>query len=538
MKVKVVWCFAAMMLSSQLWSDSIKVQMLEGEHWWGLASGKGTNQPYTQDTDIKLDLRVSGFGNQTASLMLSDKGRSIWCDEQVVAEIKCGVISLESKSQPIRLTEGHGTLKAAYAHASKTHFPTSGKAPDLMFISVPQYNTWMELTYNQNEKDIIAYAQSMLDNGLPPGVIMIDDTWQLDYGSWIFDPRRFSDPKGMCDKLHAMGFKVVLWVCPWVSMDSPEYREITTGKKPMDLKETMPKGGFYNGADGSPIAVRWWNGKSAMLDFTHPNAVRWFKRELDRLKRDYGIDGFKFDGGEVGFYAGLTAHDAKASSGEQVKRYAQFAVDYPVSEYRSAWQMAGLPIVERLHDKLHSWQHLRLLIPDMLAAGILGHSFVCPDMAGGGSWAAFLPGAPVDEELFVRSVQVHALCGMMQLSASPWRILKSERNRQLVREAVALRQKFAGYFVEVAKASAASGEPMIRYMEYSYPGCGYGKINDQFMLGEDLLVAPALFKGCKTRQVAIPPGRWMGDDGVEIAGPKIVEAATPMERIPHWTRVK
>jgi alpha-glucosidase (family GH31 glycosyl hydrolase) len=159
-------------------------------------------------------------------------------------------------------------------------------------------------------------------------------------------------------------------------------------------------------------------------------------------------------------------------------------------------------------------------------------------MAGGGSWAAFLPGAPVDEELFVRSVQVHALCGMMQLSASPWRILKSERNRQLVREAVALRQKFAGYFVEVAKASAASGEPMIRYMEYSYPGCGYGKINDQFMLGEDLLVAPALFKGCKTRQVAIPPGRWMGDDGVEIAGPKIVEAATPMERIPHWTRVK
>jgi hypothetical protein len=45
MKVKVVWCFAAMMLSSQLWSDSIKVQMLEGEQWWGLASGKGPNQP-------------------------------------------------------------------------------------------------------------------------------------------------------------------------------------------------------------------------------------------------------------------------------------------------------------------------------------------------------------------------------------------------------------------------------------------------------------------------------------------------------------
>ena len=47
-------------------------------------------------------------------------------------------------------------------------FPPSGKTPDLLFFSAPQYNTWIELTYHQNEKDILAYAQSMLDNGLPP----------------------------------------------------------------------------------------------------------------------------------------------------------------------------------------------------------------------------------------------------------------------------------------------------------------------------------------------------------------------------------
>ena len=516
-------------------ADSLKVTIRPDEAWWGLASGKGTSQPYTSGSSLELDLFADGYANQTSSLLLSSRGRAVWCDGEVRAKIKDGVISLESENSPIILSEGHGTLKGAFAFASARFFPPSGKTPDLMFFSAPQYNTWMELTYNQNEKDIIAYAESMLKEGLPPGIFMIDDTWQLGYGTWEFDPRRFSDPKGMVDRLHKMGFKVLLWVCPWVSMDSPAYREIISGKRAWDIRPTMPKGGLYTLADGSPAPVKWWNGKSAMLDFTHPNAVRWFRRELDRLQRDYGVDGFKFDGGEIGFYAGsLVAHDKKASVGRQTQQYARFAVEYPVSEYRSAWQMGGQPIVERLHDKGHTWKQLQMLVPDMLAAGILGHSFVCPDMAGGGSWVAFLPGAPVDEELFVRSVQVHALCGQMQLSASPWRILKSERNRRLVREAVRLRQKFAGYFVETAKECAKSGEPMIRYLEYSYPGRGYEKINDQFLLGSKLLVAPVQVKGQTSRKVAVPPGEWLGDDGSTVSGPALIEAATPLERIPHW----
>jgi alpha-glucosidase len=212
-------------------------------------------------------------------------------------------------------------------------------------------------------------------------------------------------------------------------------------------------------------------------------------------------------------------------------------VEYPVSEYRSAWQLGGQPIVERLHDKGHTWQQLRLLVPDMLAAGILGHSFICPDMAGGGSWAAFLPGAPVDEELLIRSIQIHALCGMMQLSVSPWRILTTERRRQIVRDTVALRQRFAGYFVETAKASAKSGEPMIRYLDYAYPGLGYEKITDQFLLGEKLLVAPVQEKGRTSRKAVIPPGAWRGDDGVVVKGPAVIDVASPLERVPHWTLV-
>ena len=66
------------------------------------------------------------------------------------------------------------------------------------------------------------------------------------------------------------------------------------------------------------------------------------------------------------------------------------------------------------------------MVADMIAAGLLGYPFICPDMVGGGEWTTFIPGSPFDPELFVRSAQVHALCPMMQFSASPWRVLDAE----------------------------------------------------------------------------------------------------------------
>ena len=184
--------------------------------------------PFTVETrDFKADLFAWNYGGQPASLLLSDQGRVVWCPEQTRVVIDGGVIVMESDGADVTVEQGGANLREAYLYASARHFPPSGKMPDTLFFSAPQYNTWMELTYNQNEKDILAYAQSMLDNGLPPGVLMIDDTWQENYGVWEFAPRKFSDPKGMCDKLHKMGFKVLLWVIPFVSLDSQPYRDLT-----------------------------------------------------------------------------------------------------------------------------------------------------------------------------------------------------------------------------------------------------------------------------------------------------------------------
>ena len=516
-------------------AETLSVKMLEGENWWGAANYFGSKMPFTEKSTLNVDLRKRGFANQFASMLISDKGRVVWCEDQTAITITNGTIKMVcGTTAPVLLEKGGNNLKDAFLHAANKWFPSTGRTPDLLFFSAPQYNTWIELTYNQNEKDILAYAQSMLDNGLPPGVLMIDDTWQAGYGDWRFEPTRFKDPKGMMDKLHAQGFKVILWMCPWVSMDIPAFRRIAWGTNPNDVKGYPTKGGFL--MDGTkPAATRWWNGYSALLDLTHPNAQAWFKEQLDGLVRDFGADGFKFDGGAVDNYAqGFGTYDRKASSGDQVLAYAKYCLEYPVCEYRNAWRFQGQPVVERLHDKGHEWSELQKLVPDMIGGGLLGHPFMCPDMIGGGSWTAFLPGAPFDAELFVRSAQVHALCPMMQFSASPWRVLNKE-HQQIIRDTVAIRQKFAARFVDLARASGHTGEPMLRNLEYNYPGMGYAAVRDQFMMGTDLLVAPVVEKGQTERKVVIPPGTWIADDGETVVGPKTVTVKAPLSRLPYFT---
>ena len=513
------------------------VPMLPGESWWGLGGGFGRRMPFDAATDFKCDLRVSNYANPAASLLISDKGRVIWCGEPVEATIGGGTISLVSDRGDVVLTEdAGGTLAEAYRFASKKYFPPSGEEPELLYFSAPQYNTWIELTYHQNERDILAYAQSMLDHGLKPGVFMVDDTWQLGYGTWEFDPRRFPDPKGMVGKLHAQGFKVLLWMCPFVSMDSPAFRLLEHGKSP-DTCKPQPRGGFHVRPGGHKAqCVEWWNGVSALLDFSHPNGRRWFVGELDRLRRDYGVDGFKFDGGSVGNYIGMDSYDRSLTPVGRSALYGAFALEYAGSEYRNAWGLAGKPVVVRLFDKNHSWNALRQLIPDMIATGLIGYPFVCPDMVGGGQWTAFLPGSPFSQELFVRSAQVQALSPMMQISASPWRVLDAEHQKAFL-AAVRLRQSFAADIVALAKRAAKDGEPMMRSLEYAYPGRGYAKVADEFMMGENLLVAPVVEKGAKTRKVVVPPGLWRGDDGTEVEGPAEIAVAVTLSSLPHFLRV-
>jgi alpha-glucosidase len=190
--------------------------------------------------------------------------------------------------------------------------------------------------------------------------------------------------------------------------------------------------------------------------------------------------------------------------------------------------------VQRLRDKNHNWGDLARLIPDLIAAGLLGYAFVCPDMIGGGEVQSFLDSKTIDQDLVVRSAQIHALAPMMQFSVAPWRILDAA-HLDAVKDAVALRMAFTPRILRLAEAAAASGEPMLRPMAYVFPRGGYENVKDQFMLGDDLLVAPMVGKGV-TRKVLIPEGHWKSDDGRVMEGPMAATLDVPLSRLPHFQR--
>jgi alpha-glucosidase (family GH31 glycosyl hydrolase) len=499
--------------------------LYEAEAWWGGVVVDASIMPfgmYEYEHDLYGDVKE----NQGSPVLISDSGRYVWCDEPFRFEFNNDSLKVSSNLSQIQTGKAGNSLRDAYLFVSQNFFPSKGKIPDALLFTSPQYNTWIELTYNQNEEDILDYAQAIVDNGFPPGVIMIDDNWQEDYGTWKFKAAEFSNPKKMVEKLQELGFKVMLWVCPFVSADSPNYRFL-------EMENALL---MEDNEEKNPAIIRWWNGASALLDFTNPFAEKWFVYQLKSLVETFNIDGFKFDAGDPNFYNGKIISNRRITPNEHSELFAKIGLEFPLNEYRACWKMGGQPLAQRLRDKRHDWQDLKLLIPGIIAQGLMGYQFTCPDMIGGGEYGSFLNLKTIDEELIVRSAQCSALMPMMQFSVAPWRILTKE-NIEICREMADLHKKMGSEILKLANESAFSGEPIVRNMEYVFPHEGYSEIKDQFMLGNDILVAPVLEKNTYGREIVFPSGKWLGDDENIISGPCKIKVDVPINRLPWYRRI-
>lgn len=490
--------------------------------WWGASVGLGHEQPYTNMSTF--DLSTQDANNQLVPLFLSSDGEYMWSDGAFKFAVKDAEIESSVKMERVKAGE---TLREAYMAAQAKYFPANGQLPDTLFFTMPQYNTWIELMYNQNQADILKYAHAVVDNGFPAGVLMIDDNWQRYYGNFEFKAERFADARGMIDELHGLGFKVMVWICPFVSPDSPEYRELAA------------KGYLIKNPEGGVAILNWWNGYSACYDLTNPEAAAYFVQVLKDAQEKYGIDGYKFDAGDNNCYASaaIKAYEKNATTVDHTTSWARIGLEFPFNEYRACWKMGGQPLVQRLGDKDYSWAAVQQLIPQMCVAGLLGYAYACPDMVGGGQFTAFLDidEKEFDQALIVRSAQVHALMPMMQFSVAPWRILSKE-NLAIVQRMAKLHAAFGPYIMQYAHQAAKTGEPIVRCMEYQYPHQGFAQVKDQFMLGDKYLVAPVVDKRLE-REVKLPKGTWRDEQGKVYKGGKTYKIKVPLARLPYFEKL-
>ncbi|MDD6473877.1 MAG: glycoside hydrolase family 31 protein [Bacteroidales bacterium] len=515
-------------VEKQATGGDLVVAPLEGEFWWGGMTALGSKMPYASDTRL-WNLERQNENNQIVPLLLSSKGRYIYSERPFRYQFRNDTLFVHSNFEPLKVTQAGKTLRDAYLDASSKYFPPTGTVPEEIFFSKPQYNTWIELMYNQNQADIEDYAKHVLENGFPTGIFMIDDNWQRYYGNYDFRREKFDDPKGMIDRLHRDGFKLMLWICPYVSGDSQEARFMAS--KGYLVKE---KG------KNKPAMLEWWNGWSVCVDLTNPEAFAYMKQQLVNTQQRYGVDGFKFDAGDVMYMCGdnLEFYDKSADAATFSQKWAELGLSFPYNEYRASFKMGGQPLVQRLGDKRYSWEAVSMLIPDMIAAGLLGHAYTCPDMIGGGMWSDFkdIDSDKFDQELIVRSCQTHAFMPMMQFSVAPWRIL-DKKHLDICRKYARFHEEMGTYLLETAKQSSQTGEPMVRHMAYMFPGQGFETCKDQFMIGEKYLVAPMVSKGY-TRTVKLPVGKWRDEEGKVYKGGRTVTIQVPIERLPYFERLK
>lgn len=474
--------------------NNLTLKLYDNEYWWSGNIDIISMQPYTAKSKFKFDIANNEQWNQVNPVLFSSCGRWVWLENYGTFEFNDGILTVYSEG-----VINHGeekSLKAAQLKVCNEFYKPNGKIVDPITISAPQYCTWMELLYGQNQQAVIDYAHRIIDNGMPAGEFIIDDGWQEYYGDWDFNLRKFPEPKKMCDELKSLGFKVVLWIVPYVSPDSDVYREL------------LAKDCLIKARDGKPYMAEWWDGYSAMLDFTNPDAVEWFKKVYERLHNEYGVDGLKMDGGDARFAPKYPSGKIMATASEHSKLYAAFGDDFlPIKELRACVKNGGKNIVQRVADRRHSWDRqngLQGLIDTMCLQGMCGYFYSCPDMVGGGHIADVDEGVALGEELYIRYTEVCALMPMWQYSKMFWK--DSEKMTRVVKKMTALHTKFSDYFIELAKNASKTGEPVMRSICYEFGV--RPDISDEFMIGDKYLVAPVVTPATFKRKVYLPKGKW------------------------------
>lgn len=517
----------------------LSFDLLPGEAWYGANINDGWKLPVTEKSKIKTDTRYISSYNQASPLWLSSKGRYLWSDSGYLVKWNKGSAVCVSEKSEIKLYDGFENLRGAYLAACKAHFPFDGRLPHKMMFSTPQYCTWIHLATNQNENDIIDFAKGILAAGMTVGELIIDDGWQKDFGEWEFHPNKFKNPKRMVDMLHEMGFKVILWICPFVAPTVEFYDFMMENK--MLVRNCFGK-----------IAYRkWWNGRHPVLDLSNPKSVEWFKAAADRLINEYGIDGFKQDAGDAYFYKDNDCTFRRGvDANDQCYLWAETARDYEFNELRACFKGGGWGITQRLADKTHSWDKngLNTLIPNALLQGLCGYPYSCPDMIGGGEISSFKrkdgntfsidkEENEFDNELLIRWCQCSALMPMMQYSFAIWKMKNSEARKVCI-SCASLHQKYSDIIISLADYASKTGEPIIRSLEYQYPNQGYEAVQDTFMLGESILVAPVVKKGDRHKTLQLPEGKWRYvPDSAEYIGGKTVTVAAPLDVLPIFEKL-
>lgn len=374
--------------------------------------------------------------------------------------------------------------------------------------------------------------------------------WQI-YGP--VKPGSYPGLAGLIARLQQQGLKILGYLNPFLYPDSAGYAEADA------------QGFLVSGLNGAPFVEDWSLSPRSYLDFTDPRATAWWQGRLHRALTAVGFDGAMLDFGDG---APVEARYANGESGALMHNR------YPVLYHRATYEAAesakpgdavffaragysgSQPYTTGRFtgDQDRSWDRhegLPSALTAMLSGGLSGWPYVGPDIAGffnraeqrdGESAADRAERRRAEKELWIRWVQLGALSPTMRdmngAMRDPITVWTDGDTLAVFRAYARLHAALMPYLYRYAEVAHARGVPIVRPLFLNYPteAVTY-ELEDEYLLGDDLLVAPVLRPGQAERRCYLPTGRWRDFwTGLTYQGPGWTTVAAPLERIPLFVR--
>lgn len=478
-----------------------------------------------------------------------------------------GVVTMDAhRSSPT----GAGRVEVAFAGGMVRHYVVAGPLPHLLerygaLTGLAPLPPRWALGYHQcrwgyrSEQDVNEVAEGFGAEGLPLSAIHLDIDYMEGYRVFTVDPEAFPDLPRLARGLAQRGTRLVTIVDPGIKVD--EHYEV--------YADGLTGGRFVHREDGTPVPGVVWPGPSVFPDFTDPEVRTWWSSWYTRLI-DAGVSGLWHDMNEptsIMLFGDPTLpstahHHLEGRGGLHVEAHNLYGLLMNRAGWSGAFRArpdrrpfvvsrAGWAGVQRwawvwTGDAESSWEGLRQQVATVVGLGLSGVPFVGPDIGG-------FSGVPSPElytrwlelSLFLPYCRTHSVVGAPP--REPWRFPEPHRAR--IGDLIRARYRLLPYLYTLAWEASRTGHPLARPLCWpederrgADPGGSDRRLlaDDQFLVGQALVVAPVTAPGATERLVRLPQGSWFrfhlggGDHGGEgpdagpVDGGRVVRTLAPL----------
>jgi alpha-D-xyloside xylohydrolase len=443
------------------------------------------------------------------------------------------------------------------AEISRQYAEATGKPP-----MMPSFATgfWQCKLRYRTQQEVLEVAREYKRRELPLSVIVIDFFHWPNQGAWCFDARDWPDPKAMVDELKSLGIEPMVSIWPTVDSRTDSYAEMKA------------KGYLVRTERGVSVNLDFM-GNTTFFDATHPEARQYVWNKVKQNYYDLGIRLFWLDEAEPEYRAydfdNYRYHLGPAlevgnvyprafAQGFYEGLHQQGETDV-INLVRCVWAGSQRYGVLAWSGDVHSSFHaLRNQLAAGLNMGLAGIPWWTTDIGG-------FQGGHVDDpafhELLIRWFQWGVFCPVFRLhgyrepqikpadawregiaqcdSGSPNEVWSyGEANFRIMRHWLLVREKIRPYVEACMADTHAIGDPVMRPMFYDFPHQQTSwQVEDQYMFGPDILVAPILHAGQAVRDVWLPADEtWVSLQGERLQGGQWITANAPLESIPVFVR--